>query len=92
MCDGQLGRTDISKHRLELFSADASPIHFAPYRPSPKAREFEKKEFEKMFLKVVIEPSQTKRAASIMFAPKKDGFLRFCVFYRNLNAVRKRDV
>lgn len=34
---------------------------------------------------------QTERAILIVFAPKKDGTLHFCVNYRNLNAVSIRD-
>lgn len=39
-----------------------------------------------------IELSQTGLAAPIVFTQKKDGALRYCVDYRKLNAVTKRDV
>lgn len=38
-----------------------------------------------------MEPAQLRWAASIAFAPKKDGTLRFYVDYCKLNAVTKRD-
>lgn len=39
----------------------------------------------------VIEPPETEWAAAIVFSPKKDGSIRFCVEYQTLNAVTKRD-
>lgn len=39
----------------------------------------------------VMEPAQTEWAARIVFALKKDGSICFCVDYRKLNAVTKRD-
>lgn len=39
----------------------------------------------------VVEPVQTELAAPIMFAPKKDGTLQFCVNYHRMNAVTIRD-
>lgn len=38
----------------------------------------------------VIEPAQTEWAAPIVSAPKQDGTVRFCVYYRKLHAVKKR--
>lgn len=35
----------------------------------------------------VIDHARTERASSVVFAPKKDGALSFCVNYRELNAV-----
>ena len=38
-----------------------------------------------------IAPSQASHASPILFALKKDGSLRFCVDYRKLNALTKKD-
>lgn len=45
-----------------------------------------------MFLEEVSKPSQTERAASIVFAPKKDGLVHFCVDYPKFNAATKQNV
>lgn len=34
-----------------------------------------------------IDPYQTKWTLSMEFSLKKDGYLRFCVYYRGVNAV-----
>lgn len=39
----------------------------------------------------VIEASNTEWASSIILVTKKDGLLRFCVNYRNLNGITVRD-
>lgn len=39
----------------------------------------------------VIRKSTSPWSSPILFLPKKDGFYRFCVDYRKLNAVTKRD-
>lgn len=87
--DGQLGQLNIAKHRIELTNENILPIHSAPYRVGPKAREFEKAKINKMFLIKFIEPAQTELAAPTMSAPKKHGLLRFRVNHQKLNADTK---
>lgn len=38
-----------------------------------------------------IEPATSERAALIVFAPKMDGSLRFCIDYRQLDEVTMED-
>lgn len=71
---------------------DAKPTNSAPYWEGAEAREFERSEFDKMLSVGVIELAQTKWVASMVFAPKKNGSLRFRVVYRKINSVLTREV
>ena len=89
MWSGRLGRIDATKHRINL-KPGARPIYQAPYRAGPIAREKEEKEIDRI-LRAGIEPTSTEWASPVVFVPKKDGTMRFCVDYRKQNAVTVRD-
>ena len=87
---GRLGKIDATKHRIAL-KPGARPIYQAPYRAGPIAREKEKKEIDRMLRAGVIEPTSAEWAIPVVFVPKKDETMGFCVDYRKLNAVMVRD-
>ena len=88
--DGTLGDINITQHAIYLIP-DARPFKSAPYRVGPKQRELEQVEITKQLEAGVIEPSSSEWAAPVLFVPKKDGKLRFCVDYRRLNTMTVKD-
>ena len=90
MWDGHLGEIHHVKHRIEL-KEGAKPVFQPPYRAGPDKREKERAEIQKMLDMDVIEEAECEWASPVVFAPKPDGTLRFCVDYRRLNAMTVRD-
>jgi len=90
MWDGHLGTISAAKHRIEV-PVEARPVRGVPYRAGPRMRQVEKEHIEDMLAQKVIEPANSEWASPVVFAPKKDGSLRFCVDYRRLNELTPRD-
>ena len=89
MWSGRFGKIDATKHRIEL-KPGAMPIYQALYQAGPAAREKEKKEIDRMLRAGVIETATAEWASPVVFVPKKDGTMQFCVDYRKLNAATVR--
>lgn len=85
-----LGRTSLVTHRID--TGDAIPIHRRPYRVSRAERDVIQAEVDKMLSKDIIEPSCSPWASPVVLVKKKDGTWRFCVDYRHLNNITKKDV
>lgn len=87
---GSLGQITTSRHGTELAFDVVLPAHNAPYWAGPTAREFTVNEIYRKLKEDIIEPAATEWASLIIFAPKKDGCLRFHVDYRKSKAVTVR--
>ena len=81
---------NFSLHFIDL-RPDSRPIAVPPYRAGPKTRELEQAEVDRQLRDGVIEPAQSEWASPVVFAPKADGTLRFCVDYRRLNLATMKD-
>ena len=65
----------------------ASPISKAPYRMAPVELAELKKQIEELLEKGFIRPSVSPWGAPVLFVKKKDGSMRLCIDYRQLNKV-----
>ncbi|XP_057529850.1 uncharacterized protein LOC130808391 [Amaranthus tricolor] len=64
------------------------PISKAPYRMAPKKMEKLKSQLEELLDKGYVRPSVSPWGAPVLFLRKKDGSLRLCIDYRELNKDR----
>src|SRR5215204_3378126 len=85
----ELGRTNIIKHSID--TGEEKPIKQRPYRMSQKHKEINKEEIVKMLQKEVIRKSKSSWSSPVTFVPKKNGEVRYCIDYRKLNQVTKKD-
>jgi len=74
----------------DIDTGDSRPIKQSPRRPPIAAREAEDEILDKMVETGVIEPSNSSWALPVCLV-KKDGTFRFCIDYRRVNAVSKKD-
>lgn len=87
---GKLGNISATTHRIDLVPG-TRPFKSAPYCARQNFREFEGFEIKRQLAAYVIDSSNAEWAALVLFAPKKDGRLRFCVDYRKLNRMTTED-
>uniref|UniRef100_A0A5S6Q9K0 RNA-directed DNA polymerase n=1 Tax=Trichuris muris TaxID=70415 RepID=A0A5S6Q9K0_TRIMR len=88
--DGEnLGRTDVVQHRID--TGDAEPRRQPPRRIPFHQRKIVEQETQRMLRQGIIEPAEGPWASSIVLVRKKDGTFRFCVDYRKLNDVTRKD-
>lgn len=87
--DDELGHTSLVQHHID--TGNAQPVRQQPYRVSPKVRDCIDEHVEKMLEQGIIQPSVSPWAAPVVLVKKKDGSERFCVDYRKLNSVTRRD-
>ena len=86
---GERGETDLVK--MEINTQGAAPVR-QPVRRVPFAVRTEiAKQLREMQERGVVEPSASAWASPVVMVRKKDGSHRFCVDYRRLNAVTKKD-
>ncbi|KAL9254895.1 Transposon Ty3-I Gag-Pol polyprotein-like protein [Drosera capensis] len=65
----------------------ATPISKAPYRMAPAELKELKTQLEELLEKGYIRPSVSPWGAPILFVNKKDGRMRLCIDYRELNKI-----
>ena len=84
-----LGYCKLLEHDID--TGEHPPIRQSPRRPPLAARDAEDEILDEMLASGVIEPSTSPWASPVCLVRKKDGSFRFCVDYRRVNAVSKKD-
>ena len=84
-----LGHTSLLQHRINTGSE--GPIQCPPRRIPQARREDVRRLLREMLDNGIVEPSEGPWSSPIVLAKKKDGTLRFCVDYRKVNTITKRD-
>jgi len=84
-----LGYCAILKHDIDM--GDVRPIRQSPRKPPLAARDAEDEILNDMHETGIIEPSNSSWASPVCLVRKKDGTFRFCIDYRRVNAVSKKD-
>ena len=84
-----LGRTTVIRHHID--TGDARPIKQPPYRVSHSQKNEIESQIGTMLDQGIIKVSSSPWSSPIVLVKKKDGTTRFCVDYRKLNAVTRKD-
>ena len=85
-----MGRTELVMHEID--TGDNKPTRQA-LRPTPMAMTSAIDEhLEEMIQQGIIEPSYSDWASNVVLVKKRDGSLRFCIDYRQLNEKTTKDV
>ena len=78
-------------HVIPLSDPNSTPMSSYRMRYSPAEVEEARKQVEYFKSKGFVKRSTSPYGSSVLFTPKKDGGLRMCIDYRNLNAQTKKD-
>lgn len=85
-----LGQTSAAAHRIETDSPHI--IRRRPYRVSSSERRIIEENVSDMLQRNIIRPSASSWSSPVVLVRKKDGSVRFCVDYRALNKITRKDV
>ena len=88
--DSELGCTSLVQHSID--TGDHHPVKQQPYRTPVVYREKIESMVSDMRKQGIVKPSNSPWASPIVLVPKKDGSLHFCVDFRRLNSLTRKDV
>ncbi|UYV64788.1 K02A2.6-like [Cordylochernes scorpioides] len=78
------------KHKID--TGDHAPTKQRPYRVSGMERKIIQQEVYRMMKQDIIQFSESPWSSPVVLVKKKNGSWRFCVDYRRLNKITKKDV
>lgn len=87
--DTDLGRTKLTLHQID--TGDAKPVKLPPRRVPLHLQKEVADHIKQMQENGIIRPSCSPWAAPVVLVRKRDGSLRFCVDYRKLNELTRKD-
>ncbi|XP_057374752.1 uncharacterized protein LOC130695606 [Daphnia carinata] len=87
--DSGLGSTSLITHFID--TEGKGPIRLRPYRTGQGQKEELEKQIKEMLQANVIRHSTSPWAAPVILVVKKTGEMRFCIDYRKLNNLTKKD-
>src|SRR5581483_3630745 len=85
----ELGKTNMVMHEIDTGLERA--IKQNAYQRPPKEKEIIREEIQKMLDKGIIQESSSPWTLPVVLVKKKDGETRFCVDYRKLNKITRKD-
>jgi len=84
-----LGYTDLITHHID--TRDHHPVRQPLRRQPPLYQQIIKEQTEQMLAAGVIEPSDSEWASNVVLVKKRDGKMRYCIDYRGVNTLTKKD-
>ena len=84
-----LGRTSVVTHQID--TGNSRPVKQVLRRHPPPHQEEIDRQLKSMSEQDIIEPSKSPWASNVVIVKKKDGAMRFCIDYRQLNDVTVKD-
>lgn len=88
LLDKSSGKTNLIAHKID--TGLAKPIKLKAYRYSPRVLEAMYAELDNYIKEGIVEPSHSEWASPVVMVKREDKY-RFCVDFRKVNAVSKRD-
>ena len=86
---GEIGCCDLAEHRIRLNKDEPFKERYRPINPCHQ--EEVRDHIQKMLRAGAIKPSNSPWSNAIVLVRKKNGDLRFCIDFRRLNAITKKD-
>ena len=86
--EDDLGCTPLLQHAIET---EGPPLHQLYHRQNPAVRREEMAQVQQMLSNGIIRPYNSPWSSPVVMVKEKDGSLRFCVDFRQLNAATIKD-